>query len=263
MQRTIISKVLDFIFTILVVFFLSFIWLKFLTKKTFTAFIFSLIVSVIVSIILIFIFKRKTNDLKVKNLKKIDFDGYFLTLLASQQEENLLFFKKIYKPFNPKIVDNILIIEKNNLLIAICPQFNEDLCFTNTVKNVKKAMSHGCSEIYFLCMQANFKTIQQLQQIDNITIKIYDKEQVYTNIFQKHNVYPKISFNIKKEKKINFKQFISLLFQRKKAKNYFAWGLFIFFSSFFVRLNIYYVLFSSALFSISLLCLTIGNKLNI
>lgn len=264
------TRIIDNIFINFLIFLISFAWLRFLTKKIFTSFILSLFFILLFNFIKYFFNKSKEDKIKItKNLEQ-DIENYNLTLLSNNVRENLAFFAKLLEGKIIKKIEkeNLILYHDNNDLnnlcsiIALSPMYFENqLNFDLALKQINFAIKNKAKTIIFCCNTCLPKTKIALENIDNIKVIIYDKNLTYKNLFTTYNLYPEIKFKIKKNKKIKFKDLITISFDKSRAKGYFFSGLFIFFCSFFVQYNFYYVFMSSLLFLFAILSKTKKDNL--
>ncbi len=249
-----LANIIDFIFTNILIFLIVFVWLKFFNKNILYSFILSLFFLVIFNLLKVFFKGKKTTKLKLnKNLEK-DIELYMYSLISNTNEENLLFFKNILKKFNPTTENNIIFYKKNEIKYALCPLFESaNLNIEKALKNISCCKTKNIKNILILCSICQKKDKILLEQISEMNIKIYQKKEIYLNLFKPSNTYPNIKFNFKESKKIKIYELLEISFNKSKAKGYFLSGIFIFFCSFIMKYNIYYVLMSSILFTFALI----------
>lgn len=250
------TSVIDYIFINFLIFLITFTWARFITKNFALSIVIGTTFTFIFIIFTTFVLKRKKNKIKISKSLQKDIDNYNLTLLSNSKLQNLNFFANALSNQN-----NLKILEKENLIICdtscLCPMYgNQVLSVDNAVKQIRLAIANNLTKITFFCFEIDDKTKIFLQQINNIEVEIINKNNIYSNFFIIYQTYPQIIFETKTQKKLKFKQIINLSFCKSRSKNYFLSGLFILFCSFFVRLNFYYVFFSSLLFTFSLISLT-------
>ena len=260
-----LADLIDFVFINVLLFLISFVWIKFFNKNLILATIISLII--VFGINLFLAFFRKKKRLKIKLSKKLenDIEQYMFTFLSNSCEENLNFFKETLSKKNKDVVinENLVVFKKENegYFSALNPYFiNSELKFEDCLKTLIFAQKNNIKKIIFLCINCNNKIKVNLTNLKNIEIKILEKQQIYTQILKKYNNYPKIKFEFKENKKLKFKQLLEISFNKSRAKSYFFSGLVIFFCSFIVRYNFYYVFMSSILFLFTILCFIRKNN---
>lgn len=257
------AKIIDLVFINFLVFLIIFAWLRFLTKKILISIILSLILLFLFNFIKFFFGKAKEDKIKVSKTLEQDIESYNLTLLSNESKENLMFFKSILKDKNAEILheQNLIlydeIFQSTTQKFALCPMyFESELKYDMALKYISFAIKNKAKSIYICCNICPQKTKIMLENIKNLKVLVLDKNLVYTNIFKAHNYYPEIKLEFKKSKKLKLKEIINISFDKSRARGYFLSGLFIFFCSFFVRYNFYYVFMSSLLFLFALLSKT-------
>jgi len=191
---------------------------------------------------------------------------YLISLLSAPAKENLEFFFNIYKNnfegCNLNTKQNYLTFKnKDNINQIIFIKFeNQELKLDETLKSIYEAKKLGIKDVTFLCFDCDEKLITYLKSFKDFNISILQKSDIYFKVLYPNNAYPDIKFNIANNSKIKFKQLLSISLERTRAKGYFISGLIIFFCSFFVRYNFYYVFMSSTLFLLTAICLFKKNK---
>lgn len=263
------SKVIDSIFINFLLFLISFAWLRFLIKKIFISFILSIILVSLFNFIKFFLNKTKADKTRISKTLEQDIESYNLTLLSSEPKENLIFFAGLLKEKVQQILEeqNLILYSEtvgNGLQkVALCPiYFESELKYEVALKHVYFAIKNKANSILLCCNYCPQKTKLLLEKIDNLKVIVLDKNLVYNNLLKAYNLYPKIIFKFKTNKKLKFKEIINISLEKSRAKKYFFSGLFIFFCSFFVQYNFYYVFMSSLLFLLALICKTNKNNNN-
>lgn len=261
------SKIIDFVFINFIVFLITFAWIRFLIKKIILALILSAIILLIFNFIKYFFNKSKEDKFKISKTLEQDIESYNLTLISNETGENLKFFANMLIDKSPKIIEeqNLVLYKENCSGIiedfALAPIYCEpELQYSMALKHISFAIKNKAKCVYLCCNACSQKTKLLLEKIDNIQVVILDKNLVYSNFFKVYNTYPDIKFKFKIDKKIKLKEIINISFDKSRTKSYFLSGLFIFFCSFFVKYNFYYVFMSSLLFLFALLSKTKGKN---
>ena len=251
------ASFIDYIFINFLIFLISFTWSRFLTKNFALSIVIGLVFSLIFIIFNTFVLKSKKHKLNISKSLQKDIDSYNLTLLSNSRLQNLDFFAKALES-----QENLQILKDENIIIfnnttCLCPMFDDFLFNTEkALKQIRIALDKDVKKIIFVCFSIDEKTKILLKEIKNIEVEIIDKNDIYTKFFLSYQTYPEIIFETKTQKKLKFKQILNLSFCKSRSKKYFLSGLFILFCSFFVRINFYYVFFSSLLFTFALISLT-------
>ena len=98
------------------------------------------------------------------------------------------------------------------------------------------------------------------QKIKEMKIILLNSKDCFLKLIKKYNYFPKNLKNLNLQEKLKFKEFLKLSLSRKNAKGYFINSLILLFSSFIVRLNIYYVIMSSILLLLALISFFLPQK---
>ena len=247
------ANVIDFIFFNVSLFLIFFAWTKFIFKKNLIALI--LTFSIIIAINISKSIKNyvKSNKRKNQELKKKDIENCMLSLLAQSDKENLDFFSKVFSFKKIKYKKkNFLLFENHE---AVCFDFSQKLLSSETcLKHIHYAIKQGINKLGILCYNISPQDKLFFENLSNIQIKIYEKIDIYACFLSRYGIFPKKILEIKSTQKLKFKQIINISLDRKKSKAYFLSGVLIFFCSLIVRYNIYYVIMSSILFFMAILC---------
>ncbi len=257
MKKINIAEIIDLIFINILMFLIIFVWAKYFNRNILYSVLISIIVLIAFNLIRSFLrFNKKNKQVLSKNLEA-DIEQYMLTLLSNSQENNALFFIKLFETKQPKYYkkDNFIFLQGTNIII--CPMFNtQELKLEPCLKILNKLSKQDLTQIIFLCVKCDLKLKMLLEKLKNQNVKVYQKNDIYFNFLKPNNYYPAIMFEYKQSNKLKFRELINISFNKKRAKGYFLSGILIFFCSFIVRHNFYYVFMSSLLFLFTLFCLT-------
>ena len=246
-----LSKTLDFLFFNFTLFLIFFTWTRFIIKSNLLALILSIAVIIGFNLVKqIFDYIKNTKKNK-SNHNLIDMENQLLILIANSNEENLNYFLTFYTPINIKNTLKNSIIFKDNS--AICIEFEKRQAqFESILKVVYKLQKLNINKVTILCYSIDKNDKIFFENLENINIKIKEKSEVYQDYLCKNREKSEI-FKLKKQSKIKLKQLWAIIINEQKSRGYFLSGLVIFFCSLFMRYNIYYVIMSSILFTLSLI----------
>lgn len=249
-----LANIIDFVFINILCFLIFFVWAKFFNRNILISVLISFVLLFIFNIIRTFIRTKKKNKYTIDKNLEVDIEQYMLTLLSNTKEETQKFFLKALENKNPTINkrDNIIYLPSNK---AIIPYFKrQELNLEESLKTIKKVKDE-VTTIIFLCVTCNPKTKNFLEKLKIKQVKVYEKNDVYFKFLAPNNYYPPIMFEYTKSNKFKIKELLYISFNKKRAKSYFFSGIIIFFASFIVRHNFYYVFMSSILFLFALICI--------
>ena len=257
MKRVNLATIIDFIFINFLLFLISFVWIKYFSNNMFFATLLSFFIIAIFNVLKYFFNSKKNIKNKLNKKLMNDIDLYTLTFLSNTKKENLDFFEKVLKKDGSKLIysKNLITYKILNKTEALCPIFDSnELQFEEVLKFLSFAKNLSVEKIFILCNQCTQKTKNFLENFKDFDVKILTKVDIFFNLLKPANIYPNIKFEIKENKKYKFKELINLSFDKSKTKKYFLTGMLIFFCSFIVKYNFYYVFMSSLLFLFSLIC---------
>lgn len=252
-----LANLIDLVFINLLFFLIGFVWIKYFSRNILFSITIALFILIIFNLIRFFIKNKKSINNTINKKLEEDINQYTLTFLSNTNKENLIFFTKIIKNKKPEVnfEKNLISYNNNNKLTALCPIFDEkEIIAEKCLKYISYAKELKIQILCFLCCNVSIKTISFLSGFKDMEIKTLDKRQIFNQLLKPSGIYPEIKFSFKENKKLKLKELINISFNKTRAKGYFLSGLFIFFCSFVVRYNFYYVFMSSLLFLFTIFC---------
>ena len=243
-----ISFIFDWIFFNLAIFLFLLAWIRFVTKSFAMSVVITVVILAIINVLKYFFHSKKRPSISQKKLlddTKIFFINYMS--LTAKERTSLL-----GEAFGKRVKSNLYKDENALTLIAL---EQKPLDMSLALSCTKFAIKREVNSLIILCQSCQKEDSFLLQSIKNIKIKIYVFEKAY-EYFCKYSAPPKIELECSLQRKIKFKELASEATAPSKAKKYFFSGLLIFFCSLVVKYNIYYVLMSSMLFFLSILCMS-------
>lgn len=255
-----LSKIIDFLFFNFVLFLFLFAWLRFVTKRLWVTILVVGVVMLLINLIRLIPKKEGKKSLLQKEKKKIE--DITLSLLILNKNEQLKLFCDYLKDFLPQITkEKFLKLESNSKVLSL--NFSSRfLSQEDALKSIYLAKKSHIFDLIILCINCNEKDKLFYENLKDIDVKVYTIDKIYSEIFVKLQKFPQKTFEVKSPKKLKFKEFLRVSLDRKKAKKYFLSGLIVFFCSLITRYNIFYIVTSSLLFFMSLMCLTNKEKEN-
>lgn len=248
-----INYIFKILLEFLLLFFIFFVWVKFVTKKTVLSFVISsIIASVIEGIITVFRCK-KSDKYSLKEKEKLEAEKMFVSLTNNGNQTLFLInlFKSRHK--NVKNEKGLILLTKGEDNVAILPIFKyENLTCDDINSAYQKAKKFSPSKIIILC---NNYTADKTSFVKTFPtdIKLLDKYQTYAHIYKEYDFYPQYSKEIKTTP--TFKSVFTSIFNHSHAKGFIISALFLLIGSFFTKLNLYYIISTSILASFGLICL--------
>lgn len=162
-------------------------------------------------------------------------------LLLKKTETLKIFEKKLSVKYNIKQKSDFLIVNKNILR----PIYSASIITSKDVlETYTKTKDENFDKLIIVCKKASIDAKEILPLFSNIKCMVLEEFEAYENIFKPLNFeIPAIKKTKKEKKKIT--DYLSLALNKQRTKNYLMISVFMLFSSFVLRYNIYYIVFAS------------------
>lgn len=252
-----IAFFIDEIFKLIIFFFISLIFFR----ATNLSLGLSLLLSSIVTIILCVIFyiirtKRLTKkQLSLTQLKEIDKLKDQFSYGSQIEIRNYL--KKLFNA--EKNYKNELTIDNKDTIILY--NFDNKVLDCEEIKKIyRENKNRKIHKIIILCNSYSLDCKNLIKNFQKIKYEIIDISELYVKYILPEHSMPNFAIETIPKEKFNFNTFKKYAFSRHKSKTYFLCGLVLLFSSYFVPLRIYYLIFSALMFISSLLCIILNTK---
>ena len=227
-----------------------FAWVQFFVRN----FLLSLIVSTALSIAIILLVRqlrlRKHNAINLKISQQTNFNIFKLILLTSPTLKIATIIKNMLpSQYNPKITKSDINFVKNDTTHTFT------FCFINLdeTKLLELIKTYTAKNLTIFCNSCDNSIYHLTKVFKNKTIEIVTLEQLF-DIFNETNIQLDSSNIDLSKTKTTLKQIAKNFISRSKSKGYFVSGLVLLFTSIIIPFRLYYVIFSSALFALSLIC---------
>ena len=246
----------------LLIFILSFIWLRYCLKSMLLSSIIAASTSLLLIIVSEVLMRKKAKKDFIKISEKEDAENIFLSLLTDKNY--MTFFENLSKSRHKNVQkkDNYILIKKNEELVLLYPFIKMKMLECEDIVNIAKINSlEKANKIIILCYDYD-KTVLSFSKNFGIDIFILDRFDSYLKLYKEYDFYPAITIKYKTNAKLTFKELIAFSFNKDRTKGYLFASLILFISSFFIKLNIYYCIFSSILLIFAIISF-INPKYNI
>lgn len=236
---------IDIIFLTIIIFLVSFIWSRYFYRDIAPSLIVAMFVTVLAVFILVITKIRRENkssqlQIKQKNNQKID--SYFL--FASDREVSEFVEKHLerakYKEYD------------------ILYNFSSEKIDTESIISSLKNDSFS-KKVLLLCVGWTPEAQNFVDSIENYDIKLAKVSDVFQEVGMEN--FPDNKFVFNQKRKFRWREFLSVVFNRKNSKGYLFSALILAFASFIVPYNFYYLFFASSMCLLSLLCIVLQKKL--
>ena len=175
----------------------------------------------------------------------------FLSLLTDNN------YMKFYEEMLKTRYNNIstkkhyILINKNQSTTIVYPFLKiKKLSADDVLEIIKILNKEKYDRLTILCNEYDKETPVFLRNF-NQDVMLLDKFESYS-LYKEYDFFPQITNEYKKEAKLTFKDLLSFAFNRTRSKGYVLSAIFLFITSFFVEMNIYYCVVSSILLILAL-----------
>ena len=255
MKKIFIFKTLDAFFRLFIIFLVAFVWIRYFIDSFWISLVISILTTFAIDIIFAYIKNKKQNKLNIKKEKKKKIDGYMNSFIYCDKKYCIDFFYKLCsKNYNTIKKSKYLIISHPETNIILYPIFLYRPLNIDDVIECYNSVKKEKPKRIVICTNSYDSNVLKFSLSLGIETLLLDKQQTYISLLEKYDIYPKIT-KINNSNKITFKQILLSALDKKRAKAYFVSALFLLFSSLFVYYKIYYLIFSTLLLIMCLLCL--------
>lgn len=236
------------------IFLIAFVWLRFFLDKIWLAIVISSAITIVI-LLLSLAATRKNNQKKyLKQKEKDEATDMFFSL--ANDKNYLTFFENLAKIRHPNISKKksyILITHQDQSKTILYPFLKfKPLSLDDVNLAYLESKKEKAQKLIICCSDFEKDLISSVKSFP-IEICIIDKFDTYLMLYKEYEFYPEITIKSSKERKLSFKELMAYAFNRSKAKGYLIAAFFIFLTSFFVRISIYYCIFSSLLLFLALI----------
>lgn len=247
-------NIIDKLFVSICIFLIIYAWINFYIRELWPTFILSLIFSSAIIYVVYFLIEKKQSKKLIKQQKVEEIDKTLLNFQLLATSEQLSLLKTIFsQDYKTEVIGNYLRYEKDGKLHLVAPAPNfYQLTEQDLINILKDAKNIEFDEILILCTK--IENVIKIRKYNKKPIKIYEKIDIFCNLFEKYKIFPEITdIDIIREK-LKFKDILLAFFIPQKAKGYFFCGLILIFSSIILPYYIYYTVMGSLLLLFSIIC---------
>lgn len=255
MRKKIIPAVLDLIFVFLATLAASFALLRFYLKSLFWATALSVAFATLTALLFRSISKRKdvTYSLKKEDAQKME--DVLNTLCLMTDSELTQFFSKLFLkmeiPF--KTEENALFLTETGAEVRFCFTFSK--VHEGMITDLYKRADKGRKLI--VLGRVFSEEVLQLTPRFAGRIRLVDGANLYLTL-KRFELFPEQKEQVEEKKhRLNLPK---AMFNRKRARQYFLYGLALEFFSLFVFYPVYYICFGAALIVFSVVCFFFGIR---
>ncbi|MDD4816271.1 MAG: hypothetical protein PHQ62_03990 [Clostridia bacterium] len=245
-------KTVNFLFSkilrILLVFLLFFIWVRYYEKSLVWAVVYTSVLTLAFDFLLTFITKKKDLKASMKKGEIAKAEGYcnFFVFNGNAVAVNF-FYELLSKNFSSTKKANYILFENGEEKNVLFPYYiYNKMSIQDLVFVYEKVKKLTINKIIICTNEVDPKTKELVAKLP-IKFVILNKYETYESIMKKYDYFPDSLLNIDDNPKLNFKTFLAYSLNKKRAKGYIFSSIILLISSLFVRVTIYYLVFSSIL----------------
>lgn len=250
---------IDEIFKLVLIFFISLVFYRATLLPFSICLLLAGLTTIIVGILLFYFKLKKDAKLSLKNeqIKKIETIKTQLNN-ASNLELRKYFAKLLSIEPNSK---GELLKTAENQKILYLPCFEKDVFDLDDLLSIyRENKNRKINEVIILCTNFTDDCFATSKNYKKIKYTLMNLKDIYLKLIEPTQIFPEITIEAPTKEKMTFAKLRKYVLERKRAKSYFFCGIVLLFSSYFVPLRIYYLIFSGLMFTSSLLCILTNKR---
>ncbi len=236
-------------------FVIIFIWVNYFIDGFTVSIFISFLIFLGVRAIFLHIFNRY---LRLKNITVWEMSQSFAIMGAEETCKH--FMQLIPENYQPRIIDNYIIFEKNHSNILIYPIFKTVAVSTEEFLKMWRLSQKNNVKTIWMLARERYRNIITLSNSLDGNFFFFSAKKIHTFLVN-HNALPEKNFSRKKTKdKVKF-SFLALseIFVKRRAKYFLFSGTILAILSFFVPLTLYYLIMSTIMFGMSIACFALDR----
>lgn len=267
-----ILKFFNLLFRIALIFMICFVWTRYFVEELSLALVYTAILTLAIELLIHIFLQKRERKFKLKKEEENLAEKISANFIFSPEKAVDFFFELGKINYNATKNSKFVVLKRkveegeagSDEKTIIFPKYSfSPLSSQDIVEILRKTEKIGANKIVVCSNKISEEALAVSKKIKEIKIILLDSTGVFLKLIKKNNFYPKGLKEISTKQKLGFKDFIKAAFSRSRAKGYIISALILLFSSFIVRTNIYYVVFSSILLIFSFICLFFSpRKLN-
>lgn len=247
MKKFNVYNVIDLFFKTLLIFLLTFVWVRYFVKSLLLAIFLSAFITILIDIFS-YLIKTKINSKKqIAKDEENKINEITNSLIYSKNSKVVDYFFNLAKSkHNTTKKSKYIELNYTNSNIILYPMFKlEEIASQDILDIYNSIKSRNIKRIIICTSSYNTKAKNVASKLDK-EIVILDGRQTYFELIKRYGIYPD-KIELRQAKKQTFLELVSYALNKKRTKGYFCSSLLILFCSFFVSYSLYYVIMSSIL----------------
>ena len=247
MQKKLSSIIIDNIFLIIATFLVCFVWVRYHVHNNILILVYSSILTFVICSIFHIFYQKKQKKLNFNKKERKNIENLTFFLIFLSQEDKIKYFKNALKSKGLNVTNQNNFLVFNDYILSInysttCSNQN------NIIETIIKISSGNFNKQNIIICSPSFndEAIKLVKKIYQYKIILLDEKDVYNKLFKQLNLQTEHIKN-KLTKKQKVFDLLNIAFNRKRFKGYLISALILLISSYFLRYNIYYLIFSTIL----------------
>lgn len=242
-MQTKLSYISNIIFKYFILFAIASLWLNFYIDNLVIVGLISIIISLTIGLLIFAINKKKKNTLNTTNKEQKMMADISLQLLLADENKILNFFENLLSKKRTIVINKNAIKWDDSAFIPIYDSttLNGDI-IAKTFKN-----NRYTKHIFIAGISFSEDARKLAEKIKESKITLLDETATF-NLMKKYSIYPDFKVELNKKEKFRYSQLKNIAFTKNNAKHYLISGFIILLTSFFIRYNVYYLIFATLLF---------------
>lgn len=251
---------------------ICFVWARYFISNLSLALVYTAILTLAIELLIHIFLQKRERKFKLKKEEQNLAEKISANFIFSPEKALDFFFELGKINYSTTKHSKFVVLKRkvganqaeSNEKTILFPKYSfSPLSSQDIVEILRKTAKIGARKIVVCSNKISDEAAATAKKIGDVKIILLDSNGVFLKLIKKNNFYPKNLKEISTKQKLGFKDFIALAFSRSRAKGYLISALILIFSSFIVKTNIYYVVFSSILLIFSFICLFLSpRKLN-
>ncbi len=234
-------------------FLIAFVWIRYFVGELWICLLCSIICVAVIETCLYLINTKRHRAKNTKKSEQKTIDDIATTFLFSDDKENLTFFHKLAsKKHSATQKSKYIVINNPNKKVILLPFFTyNNFSCDNLLYCLNIIRKDNPKKLVICSTQIDPQAQRLARHFQEFEIVLLDKFDTYHKLLSYYDCYPEIKHTLKTTPPSK-RELLRMSLNKKRAKGYFLSSVVLLLSSFIVRSNIYYVIFSSILLILSL-----------
>ena len=250
-----ISSIFSMLFRISLIFLICFIWARYYIEKLYLAIIVSALATIMIDVFIKIVSTKHQTTLSIKKKELEKIEECKNSFLFGEEKQTLDFYYKLAKKKHEAVKkkEYVLVENVNGEKIVLFPFYTyRKFTIDDLIVCINKIKNIGVTKLV-ICTNEYETAVSKFADKMSLKILILNCEQTYFKLLKVYDFYPEKVIELKQSQKNTIKDLLAYSLNKKRTKGYFLASCIMLFSSFLVKYNLYYIIFSTLLLILSLI----------